>query len=326
MQIKSYAKISLILLLSVPFLPSCFKNDEKRAEGKTVIVVNGKPALTESELEDFITLAVEANPQAKVMYTMMPEAMKEQALEAKKQSITISEWAKRNGVRDSAEYKKKFNQVMDSVYNALDQEEFLKRQKGNVTDQDVVTYYEQHKNDPQFMVSEGGIKTIGIEFNTKDEAEKFAQSLKGKEATAQKMADAKKLKTKDFGLISKDTFVAKYVKSAVENASKFPAVKVVQGDKKFWVIVALSKDDAKYYQLDEVKEGVKRMLEAQQSQEGFQQSIQKYQDEYKIAVDENYKNDLKASLEKRQQDMQAQMQNQQQPAAQAPAVRSGNVA
>lgn len=319
-----YQKINLILLLSIGFLPSCFKNDGAKNESNAVVItVDGKSILNEKQLEDFIGQALEANPQAKVMYTIMPEAIKEQALEAKKQMITIAEWAKREGIHNSAEYKKRLNQAIEGIHAALDQEEFIKRHKPEISEQAIVEFYEQHKHEPQFMMGQAGIKAVGVEFATKDQADKFAQELAGKAANVARIAESKKLTVKEYGVVNKDAFAPKAVKAVLETVKTFPTVKVVKDDKNFVVIVALAKEDAKIYPLEDVKEGIKRMLESRTVQEAIEKHLPEYQKKFNIQVDENYKANLKAQSEQRQDELRKKMSGD---AAQAPAPQGSNVA
>ena len=325
---KRYNKISLILLLSIPFLPSCFNKSEKpKDSSKVIITVDGKPAVTEQELEDFISQAVEANPQAKMMYTMMPEAIKEQALEAKKQQVLMSAWAKKEGVRESAEYKKKLAQVIDSIYNTLDQEEFIKRHKPDVTEQEIIEFYEQHKNEPQFLMNQPGVKAVGVEFPAKEDADKFAQEIAGKAADALKIAEGKKFATKDYGVVNSDAFAPKAIKSAVENVKSFPSVKVVKDDKKYVVVVALSKENAKIYPLEEVKEGIRRMLDGQKMQNVFESKMAEYEKSLKVNVDDSFKSGLKEQSERRQEEFRQKMEAAQpQAEAAAPAKKAAQKA
>lgn len=308
---RNYKLLNLFVLLSVPFLPGCMSDKKESDTSKVLISIEGKAALTEKQLEDFIGQALEANPQAKMMYTMMPEALKQQAFEAKKTAAIMAAWAKREGIRESAEYKKKYAQVLESVHQALDQEFFVQNHKPTVTDEAVVAFYEQHKHEPQFVMTQAGVKVVGVEFDTKDQADKFAQELAGKAATIEKIAAAKKLKTKDFGIVNKDSFVSKAIKAAVEGIKTFPAVKVAKDDKKYVVLVALAKENAKAYALDDVKEGVRRMLEQRGIQEAVEQKIASYKDKYNVKIDENYINDLKAHAQQREEEFKQKIAQEQ---------------
>lgn len=308
--------ISLVFLLSIVFLPSCLdkgSTGSSVSDGSRVLIeINGNAALTEKQLEDFIAQTVEANPQAKMMYSMMPEMIKEQAFEAKKHCIVMSEWAKKNGIRDSKEYKDKINQIMENIYCSLDQEEFVKRHKDEVTDADVEKFYNEHKHEAHFTKAQGGIKTVGVEFAKKEDADKFAAEVAGKAHSLEKIAKDKKLHFKDFGSVSADSFAPKYVKSAVESVAKFPAIKVVKGDNgKFWVVAAIEKASSVHYALDEVKAQLKQMLDQQKMQEAMGK-VEGMLDSMKVKIDSAFKDELRSAAQQKQEDLRKQMEQVQQ--------------
>lgn len=313
--------LSLVLLTSIIFLPSCFnKNDSGSSsynDGSRVLIsVGGKPALTEKELEGFIDQMVESNPQAKMMYQIMPEGIKDQAFDAKKHCVVLGEWAKNEGIRDSKEYKEKLAQIMDQVYCSLDQEEFVKLNKEEVSDFDVEKYYNEHKHEQHFIKEQGGVKTEAVRFNSKEDADSFAKEIIGKTKNLEKIAKEKQLHFKDYGSVNSDAFAPKFIKDAVEKVNKFPLVKTVKGDKgKFWVVVALEKTNTEHYSLDEVKPQLKQMLDQEKSQSAMAKLDEKIKS-LNIKIDESYKKDLQEASQRKQEEMQKQMMGAQQPSDQ----------
>lgn len=315
-------KISFLLLLSgLAILPGCSlfkKSDEKASEvtsakvvagsDKVLISANGKPVLTEQEFESFLEQAAEADPQAKMMLSMMPEAIKEQALDAKKRSAVISEWAKHEGIRDTKEYKERKEAIFKSVEESLDHEAFMKKHKAEVTDKDAKDFYDKNKvQDPRFKISEEGTKSFGVEFDSKEKAQAFLDEIKNKVSAIENEAESKKLKTRDFGIVNKDSYQPKAIKNAVL-AAKVPSVQVVQDGKEFWVVAALSKEAAKYHSFDDLKEGIKRMLEGQKMEETMDKELPKYEQKHNVTLNQDYLKDLQAKKEARENEMKAQFE------------------
>ncbi|OGB83541.1 hypothetical protein A3F66_05940 [candidate division TM6 bacterium RIFCSPHIGHO2_12_FULL_32_22] len=315
MSLKKIKNFSLSLLVGLIALPGCsFLNKKDKEESKTIVSgevlvsADGKPILTEQEFNEFLDQAAEADPQAKMMLSMMPEAIREQALEVKKRAATISEWAKREGVRETQEYKNKHKLIMQSVQESLDNEAFMKKHKVEVADQDAKTFYEENKTkDPRFMISQAGTKTFGVEFASKEKADEYLEKIKNKISSIEKDAESKKLKTRDFGIINTESYAPKAIKDAILKA-KVPSVQVIKEDNKFWVVAALSKENAKYHAFDDIKDGIKRMLEQQKMEKMMEEELPKYEQKFNIKVNEGYVKDLKEKKEAKEKELKEQFE------------------
>ena len=311
-QIKNYA---LIALSSLVILPGCFnksenKSEDKKATGEVLISANGKPFLTEHELENFLEQAAEADPQTRMMITMMPEGVKEQALEAKKRAAIISEWAKHEGVRDSQDYKTKKALITQSIDESLDNEAFMKKHKVEVSDKEAREFYDENKlKDPRFKISQEGTKAFGVSFDTESSAKEFLDSVKSKVSEIEKLAESKKLKTRDFGIVNQESYAPKAIKEAILKA-KIPSVQIVKEDNKFWVVASLTKEAAKYHSFDDLKDGIKRMLEGQKMEEMMTKELPKYEKQFGVKVNEDYLKNLKAKREDREKELREQFESQ----------------
>jgi hypothetical protein len=314
---KKIKDCALVLLTSLIVLPGCSFFDKKGKDdvsahkvvsGDVLVYSGDKPLLTEEEFNDFLDQAAEADPQARMMLSMMPEAIREQALEAKKRALVISEWAKHEGVRDSKEYQSKQKLIMQSVQESLDSEAFMKKHKVEITDKEARTFYDENKTkDPRFMISQAGVKTFGVEFDSKVKADEYLEKIKNSISSIEKDAESQKLKTRDFGTINTDSYAPKAIKDVILKA-KVPSVQVVKEDGNFWVVAALSKETAKYHSFDDLKEGIKKMLEQQKIEDMMEKELPKYEKQFGIKINEDYLKDLKDKKDAREKELREQFE------------------
>jgi len=124
-----------------------------------LLTINNKPVLTKGDFDNLITEITEENEKAKLMLQLIPD-FKEQFFKAKKQAIIISEWAKRNGIRNTAEYKKKENRMIEPIKEYLDSEAFIKQYSVDVSDEDALRYYEENKDKAAYGTFEEAKPTI----------------------------------------------------------------------------------------------------------------------------------------------------------------------
>ncbi len=314
MKTQSWKALSLFLLFSI-VLPGCLgKKEEKKesttmvADGRVLVEVSGKPALTERDFEDLLAQAAEADQQIKFMLEFMPEVTREQLFKAKKRGVIISEWAKSEGVRETEKYKKKFDQIVKSLYEALDNEHFLERHKAEVTDADVKKFYDEQKSkDPRLTISPAGVKSVAVSFESKDTAQKFLDKVAQKPKEFEKIAQAEKLQVRNFGVVNQESTVDAPVKAKIL-AMKAPSVELVQDGKKFWVVAALSKEQAAYHAFEDVKEGIRRLLMPQKIEVMYEAELPKIEQKLGIKQDENYLKELQQKREQREQEMQQKQQ------------------
>ncbi|MDR3646522.1 MAG: hypothetical protein P4L22_03200 [Candidatus Babeliales bacterium] len=126
----------------------------------TLLRIDGKAVLTQCDFDNLIEEITDANEQAKLMLQLIPD-FREQFFNAKMQAIIISEWAKRNGIRNTPEYKKKENRMMEAIKESLDSEEFIKRYSVvEPSDEDALEYYEKNKDEEKYATFEEAKPTI----------------------------------------------------------------------------------------------------------------------------------------------------------------------
>lgn len=304
---KSVYYLSLIGLTAG--LVGCFNKSKQccdavveiSANDKSVVLltVDGKPRVTVDTLEKDLNEIAEMDQQAKMMLQFDPEGTKERMFDEQKRMAVVQEWANQNGVRDKEEYQKKLARIVNHVKKQLDFEQFLKAHAVEVDAAEVQKYYDDNKEqDYRILVSPAGVKAQGIEFDTKAKADEFAAAATSVSAF-EKVAKDRKLTPRSLGVVNDRSYVDSAVKTALTAAKHVPAVLVVKcaDSKKFMVVAAMSKEQAKYQDFDKVKEAIEQMLKQKKMVEMLEVKIPAYTELYKIVENKDYFTDLKKAKE-----------------------------
>lgn len=319
----------MLLAITIVAIPGC-KWFEKAKEGSqcsscpsegkvehkdgsvALISIEGKPALTAKEFEDFINKAVEGNEQAKLWMQFVPD-FKEQVFKSKVRSTVMGEWAKRNGVRNSKEYREKERIILDSIRDSLDLEEFVKRNDADVSDADAEKYYEENKaQDPRIMLSPEGVKALGVSFKSQAEANEFAENVKKNRSALEKLAKDKKLSVTQFGVVNDESVIDSKIKEKVNAAKSFPTVLVVRDEKgKFWVVLAQAKEKAQFRPFEQVKDLIKKLLKPKKLEEIIEKEVAKLEKEYNVTYDKSYFEEQRKKAESEAQEAMKALTQQQ---------------
>ena len=303
--------ISLALLLS-----GCGSSTDKNQTGSSTsspsatdtnsvvllsIKENGteKPLITEKMLNDYISMAEEANPQLRMVLEMMPDA-EQLIFSNQKRSKVLREWARKTGVEKQADYNKNLDMIVDMARSNLDAQFFQKQIKVAIQDEDLNKYYEEHKNEmPGLLISPEGVKAQGVFFDKAEKAHEFLAKVKEPNAKFADVAKKFNVKVDDFGgVLSERSFIDKKIKEKVLATKKFPSYETITVDKnKYWVIKALSKEKAQYAPFDQVKANIRSMLEEQEISKAFEKEIEKLEKEYGIVENKAFFEEKKKNKE-----------------------------
>lgn len=318
-----FRHLSLALLVTV--VPSMVVGAASPLAGfkKTdaVITKNGKTVLTYGEFEAFIDDLKKADPNIE-FYLKMDPSIKAQLLDAKERQIIIDTVAQAMGAANDPEYKKEYEQGEKALREMLSQKFFVKKHVQEVTDADAQRYYQENKDTDSMLVAvPAGVQAKGVKFASQAEAEKFAAQVKAENNDITKAATPAKHAVQDFGSVTKMSMnVDPAVKAKILETAKFPAVDVVKaGDKEFWVVVSLRKQETQYRSLDQVKDAIKQRLNSKRIEEMFQTKVPQFEKEHKIEVNKKFADALKQEAEVMKGEAEGFIQQlmQQQEAAQA---------
>ncbi|MFT6765415.1 MAG: hypothetical protein ACJAZS_000292 [Alteromonas naphthalenivorans] len=269
--------------VSVPSSTSSSHSDDSKA----LLSIDGKSVITEASFDKYYEQFVSSNPQLQSMIQFMPNAKKEIFNGMANERILLV-WGEKNNIHGDAEYKKELEQSVRMIKTNLAAKRFEKDLIGTiaVTDKEMRDYYESHK-DPELIVSPGGIKAEGKEFDTKEKAQVLFDKVKD-DAKGFKAAAGDKVK--DFAPINKMSFdVDNALKDKVMELTSFPKVIMVEAaNKKYWVVAALKKEETQHRSFDEVKEGLKKMIEREKTMKIYTEKIGQLKKEYNVTENTSY--------------------------------------
>lgn len=296
-----------MLCLTLIVLPGCWFVDlfKKETPAKTQIVAPEDPLLGQGEqiacmdgvciitadsLDRDFNQLLEEQPQLKSVLPLMPNA-KENFLQSLVSQAVVDRYVQENKIDKSAEYQKDYDYMVRSIKRMLNTKHFSATDLIEVTDAEVKLYYENNKTKmPDLLVSNGGIKAVGISFETEEAAKNFATALKTKEFT--QVAKEQKLdgKIHDFKLIHEQSIgVHAKIKDKVLALSTFPATEVIKTeDKTFWVVRATEKQEPKYLPLEQIHAGLKQYIEKERRMEILDKKITQLKKEYNVTINEHF--------------------------------------
>jgi len=262
-----------------------------------LLKINGVPKITVDSLEADINEIAEMDQQLKLMMMFNPEETRERVFQEKKRMAVIEEWALSNGIRNEQEYQQKQAKIMKHVRMQLDFEQFLNKHKVDILDEDVLKYYNENKTqDPRILISQAGVKSVGVEFADHETANKFYHKLKHAGADSiDKLAKDHKYFVRNFGNVNEASYADQTIKHAVSKVTKFPSIIMVENqDKtKFWVVVCQSQEELKYHDFEKIKENLKQGLASKAIGEMLEIKIPEYAKGFELVENEAYFTDLR---------------------------------
>jgi len=180
--------------------------------------------------------------------------------------------------------------LMRSVRHMINGKFFGQKVSAEVTDADAQDFYDKNKSSiPQLMISAGGVKAMGVAFDTQAKAQEFAAKVNG---NIQKAAETAGLKAKlqNFNVVNAQSIgMNETLRDRIVAIQKTPVVEVIKvDDKTFWVISATEKEEAKYQPFEQVKAGLKGHLEKEKRDEALKAELERLRGEYKVVMNESY--------------------------------------
>ncbi len=268
-------------------------------QSAVLLTVKDVPRITINSLEKELNELGEMDQQVKMMLMLDPVGTKERIFKDQSRMVVIEEWATNNGVRSNADYQNKRAKILQHIDKQLDLEQFLTAHKVEVSDAELLDYYNSHKDqDPRIIAAQAGIKSQAVEFSKKDEANQFATKLKQAGVLQlDQLAKEQKLFVRNLGNINANSYAEKVIKDAVLKVTTFPTVLVVEDKEKAkaWVVVALSQEVAKYNDFEQVKELLKQLLTPKKMGEMLEVKLPEYAKLYAVVENGTYFDDLRAS-------------------------------
>jgi parvulin-like peptidyl-prolyl cis-trans isomerase-like protein len=262
--------------------------------GEVLVTMNGKPIVTVDSLKVEEDKLLEANPELKQMLAFMDQSQLDRNLaEGLMNQAMVDQAITEKGINKTDAYKKEIKEGFKAVERMINTKFFTQSFNIKISDADIRTYYDANKDSiPQLVVSRGGVKAMGIQFDTEAEAKAFAAQIPIQGNDMQKVAQAMSMgdKVRDFMTVNPQTVgIDVDVKNKILAATKFPAVEIVKSkDNKFWVIIATAKEETQYRPFDQIKAGIKEHLEKEEQAKQFNDEMNKLKERFKVKMSETF--------------------------------------
>lgn len=291
--------VAVFALLALAGCGDTCKRDDGHNHGSDVtndvlLRINGKPAVTVAEFEDYKTKILEIQPQYKQMMAMMPEAERvkidQNLYENLVNQKVLQAWVEKNNIDDSQEYQKDLALIVDFAKQNLSVKHFQEKHPVVVTEADLLAFYEENKGKmPGLSQSLGGVNAKAVKFESKEKANEFLAKAKAAGADFDKLAKASNLKVEEFKDVNNRSFnLDMQVRKSLLAMEKFPTTELVDAGKTAWVVKGIQKTEAVYVAFDEVKDGLENMLKQQKQSEIIQAELEKLKKEYDVDINSGY--------------------------------------
>jgi len=289
MQLASKIVFGTILVTAFSGCGNIFKKASKDSS-EALIVINGESVLTKGEFNKYLDQFLQM-PQFRGVMTVdnMPEALKKQILQGLLNQKVILYWAKKNNVEKDAEFKKKFDEVVELIKEQSIIKHFEQNTFDNIKIDDAELKSEFDKNAKSFVKSQGGVATLGVRFEKPEAATAFMTKIKGNEANFEKLAQGEK-GFADFGRIDKDAMASGKPKAIVDSvlaATVFPMVKVIKDGAMTWVVCATNRKETEYQSFEEAKETILQGMRRQKIEAEATKRLEDLKKEYKPEIRED---------------------------------------
>ncbi len=273
----------LLLCAVLALLPNCGGDKEhtcpscpassQAVTGEALVSFDGKPVVSVEEFEKSIELIKKQQPQFdQLLASMAPEQQAQflyQVAENLAQQRVRCECVERTGETQTREYQEELDQVLEAVKREMADRKFQENllKEIAVSDSEARSYYNEKKDTapafkrPPFVKSMGGVKAQGVKAANEKDAEALATKARAAGDLAKAAQELKKTVT-EFGLVNQMSGnVDAAIRAKLNEVKRTPAIEVVKAaDGSFWVVKALSKEDAAYAPFDEIKEQVKELI------------------------------------------------------------------
>lgn len=278
---------------------SCKRDDHghgatESASADVLLRINGKPAVTVGEFEDYKTKILEIQPQYKQMMAMMPEVERIKIDQNLYDNLVnqkiLQAWVEKNNIDDSSEYQKDLALIVDFAKQNLSVKHFQEKHPVTVTEADLRNFYEENKGKmPGLSQSLGGVHAKAVKFESKDKANDFLAKAKAPGADFDKLAKAANAKVEEFKDVNNRSFnLDMQVRKSILAMEKFPKTELVEAGKVAWVVKGIEKTEPVYVAFDEVKDGLENMLKQQKQTELIQAELEKLKKEYDVDINSGY--------------------------------------
>ncbi len=318
-----------LLLAPLMFLSGCLPGSDKDQaaltgqvgakkldDGSEVLLkIDGRPVITMNSLNAEFDRLLEESPQMRQIFQFYPEA-KSNFFQGMVNQEIVDHYVSANGVDRSPQYIQEFENTMRQVTKMLNTKYFSEKHPVQVSDAEVVAFYNENKNRiPDLMISEGGVKAEGVSFGNEDEANAFLAKAKESKVALEKVASDAGFKDnyRDFNMVNDKSLPTEpALRTRVMSLTSFPSHEVVKVGDAWWVVKAHSKEEPKYHPLnDELRPQLQEHIKKDKQNKAVLDAIESYKKDFDIEVNDE---PLKAKEDEKASNPLAQIMAQQEAA------------
>ncbi len=276
-----------------PTTPAAPTNMAARVEDGSPILatMDGKPLISQNMLEAEKKKLIEANPQMEAMIALMDEnQLNRNLVDGMASREIIRKYVRDKKVNETEKYQKDIEMAMNQVRDLLNTRYFMDDFKAKVTDSEITKFYDENKDSiPNLLLSRGGIASVGVPFNTDEDARNFMVKVKELKNNIERAAKDANLaeKVKDFNLVNAESIgIEPGLRDKIVAIKTTPSLHKFKIDNEFWVVAAARKEDAKYRDLDSVKSEIKQLLEKDKTMKVVEEEVSRLKNEYRVELNE----------------------------------------
>jgi hypothetical protein len=285
-------KAEVTEMLEVSNIPSAGQPVQLRGEDDKVLVTkDGVSVITLKSFEEEFDRLLEENPQLAQMMQFIPD-LKKNVLNGLVGQLVMDIYVSENKINQKPEYRKDFERLLVSINRMLNRKYYTQNYRpARASDAQAKRVYEEKKDKIQgLVISQGGVRTVGIKFDKEDAAKAFYEKVKAKSKEFDSIAkeDGLSERIQDFKLINElSVGIDSALRSKIISLTKFPTVVLVKGsDGAFWVVNAISKEEKQYRPFDEVKEFLKDDIDREAEMKAIEDAIERDKKKFGIVIDE----------------------------------------
>gem|GEM_PF-4260059 len=296
---RQYLRIASLRMLLGLFLFQitsllCQENNQgaQKDDPSVIAWIGDEPLVTLSDVDQYKKQMINENPQLEEYIKMISaDEINRSIGELLLQQDLVDLYIKESKIAEKTEYQNDLDVAIKMATTTVNNKYFTQEiaERVSPTEKELRVFYDTHKKTiPGIQKERGGIKTIGVSFDSEGEARAFLKKVNTKDLS--QIATKEDLELKDFGLVSKSNMnVDENIRNAALAMTKFPqTVTVTDMDGTAWVIQGVSKKEDTFYSYEEVKDLVKDRALQYQIAEKISDKLNDLKVEYNVTVNEEF--------------------------------------
>lgn len=286
------AILSAILFCLIPSVFCQQRDAESKNDASVVAWIKDEALVTVNDIAQYKKQMIEENPQLEQYINVVPaEEIDRSIAELLLQQSLVDLYITNSKISEKLEYQKDLETTIQMATTAVNNKYFTQEIAAavNPTEKELRSFYQEYKTIiPGMQKERGGIKTVGVSFDSEDKAKAFLKKVNTSDLS--QIAKKDNLAIKDFGIVSKSSMtIDENIRNSVLAATKFPQTMIITDmDDTTWVVQAVSKKEDVFYPYEDVKDLVKDRAFQYQIAEKRSIKLNDLKKSYVVTVNEDF--------------------------------------